>query len=118
MALKPEKLEKRAIKAGIRAAKKRHHQLSTKELLQLKIQILPDTLRGFLIVAGGIMILLAALGWPLSADHHQVIMGLGGGLMIIAGAFGVRRSLGTLMDSGIEVVVEVILDAIGNAVDF
>jgi len=119
--MRPEKLEQRAIQAGIRASKKRHHLVSMEELLKLKIQTMPVTLRGFLIVAGAVAILLAVIGWPLSADHHQVLLGIGGGVSVILGIFGIRRTFETIADAnaveGIGALLEGILSAIGSAVD-
>lgn len=118
MAIKPEKLEKRAIKAGIRASKRRHHVVSKEELLKLKIQTLPDTLRGLLMIGGVVMIILAGAGWPF--PNHQVLLGLGGVASLICGIFGIRRSLETVLDSaeGAGTLLEGILSVIGSAVDF
>ena len=122
MALSPEKLQNRAIKAGIRASKKRHHVVSKEELLKLKIQVLPSSLRGFLLLSGAAMILGAVIGWPFPADGHQVLMGIGGGLLVIFGVFGVRRSLETFVDglssaSDAADVLGIIIEAIGSAFD-
>jgi hypothetical protein len=121
MAIQPEKLKMRAIKAGIRASKRRHHVVSKEELLGLKIQVLPATLRGFLIIAGVAMIALAVIGWPFPADPHQVLMGIGGGVLLIFGIFGIRRTLENVVDSavgeGIGALLEGILSGIGSAVD-
>jgi hypothetical protein len=122
MAISRKKFEKRAIKAGIRASKCRHHLVTKEELLSLKIQVMPDTLRGILILAGLAAILGAAIGWPFSADHHQILMGIGGGVSLIFGVFGMTRTLEKVGDAfanqGFDALLEGIFSAIGNVVDF
>ncbi len=119
MALPPEKIQERAIKAGIRASKRRHRRLKLEELLKLKIQILPNALRWALVILGLLMIVGAFTGWPFPRDNHQVLLGIGGGLLAVFGCFGVMRTLETVFDTiaaeGVGLILEGILSAIGHA---
>jgi len=92
------KLQQRAVKAGIRAAKKRHHVLDEAELRSLKIQVMPALPRILLVVAG-----LAALGCgfagiPEDERFVQGVLGVGGLWFVIFGIFGIRRTFSGLLD--------------------
>lgn len=118
MALPPEKIQERAIKAGIRASKRRRRRLSLEELLKLKIQILPDALRWALLIAGVLLIIGALAGWPLSQDEQQVGLGVSGGTLVGCAFLGIRRTLGFVFETfegeGIGMLIEGILSAIGH----
>ena len=120
MAFTPDKLQRRAIKAGIRAAKKEHHPLSEAELRKVKIQMVPGGLRLTVLIAGIAMILAGLIGWPVASNPAQALLGVGGVVLVIFAIVGVRRSLGKLFDAvsndGAGALIEIVLAAIGDAV--
>jgi hypothetical protein len=117
MPLTRETLEKRAIKAGIKASKKRRHVISSEELLALRVQTMPAFLRVFLVLLGILLIAAAWSGWPPASNAIQGLEVLGGIFAILFGAFGIRRTLSRIIDSvdGIEItghVLKVIVEAV------
>jgi len=122
MAVDPDKLQNRAVKAGIRAAKRRHHMLSEEELLALKVQVFPAPLR-ILCGIGGVAFMAGAyFGWPSDSNAFQWLMGCGGLLQGFFAMFGIRRTLSGIIDHmSADLVGELIghaLGAIADAIDF
>jgi hypothetical protein len=113
-----DKLQARAIKAGLRAAKKSHHIPSEEELRKLKIQVIPDGLRLIVFVTGLGMLLAGLTGWPIDHQAKQTLLAIGGGLLATSAIFGVRRSIGAVLDAmsaeGASVLLEIIFAAIGD----
>lgn len=117
MPLTRETLEKRAVKAGVKASKKRRRIISCEELLALRVQTMPAYLRAFLVLSGILLIASAWSGWPPAANTIQALEVLGGIFAILFGAFGIRRTLSRIIDSvdGIEItghVLKVIVEAV------
>jgi hypothetical protein len=122
MSPREEKLQRRAVKAGIRVAKRRRHVLSESELRDLKVQIVPVSIRLILGVFSILCLVAAGVGWPSGAEAIMVMAGL---LLAVCAIFGFRRSLGHILDHmpvdvAIELVGEVIgsiAGAVGDAID-
>lgn len=60
MPLSRDLIERSAVKAGVKASKKRHHLVSTEELLALRVQTMAALPRVVLVLSGTLLI---ALGW-------------------------------------------------------
>jgi hypothetical protein len=119
------KLQRRAVKAGIRAAKRRHHLPTEAELRALKVQTIPLPVRllaGILAIA---MIIAGACGWPGDSSSTQALMVAAGILLLLFSLFGVRRTFESILDNlsseaAVELagsVLEGIASAIGDAID-
>ncbi len=117
MPLSRKIIEHRAIKAGVKASKKRHHVVSEQELLSLRVQTMSVGLRIALVVGGILLIAACCFGWPAASDAARATEAIGGVFAIFFGAFGIRRTLSRVLDSidGVDLVGSVI-EAIGEAV--
>ncbi|MCW1886384.1 hypothetical protein OKA04_16725 [Luteolibacter flavescens] len=117
-----EKIRKRAVKAGIREAKKQHHALDREEVLSLKVQMLHPLTR-FLLGTIGIA-LIAGGGTGMVLDMSVAYAGMFGAgiLLLVFSVYGVRRTLSDVLDHVVAesafALVESIVDSIGSAVDF
>jgi len=116
-----ERLQRAAIRKGIRTSRKLHHALTKKEVLDLRIQIVPAIPR-ILMIVGGISLIAAALAaWPSDSNVVQGLEFLAGLFLLLFGIFGIRRTLSEVADQmsnqGFELLVEGILSAIENATD-
>jgi len=116
-----ERLQRTAIRKGIRTSRKLNHALTKEEILDLKIQILPATAR-ILLITGGILAIGASLAaWPSDSNVTQGLEFLGGLFLLLFGIFGIRRTLSELADlmsnKVFEVFLEAIINSIGNATD-
>lgn len=114
-----EKFEKRAVKAGVRAAKRRHHMLSEEELRALKVQVMPALLRVIMVVVGVSALIAAYCGWPWEEGEGRLWEGLSGAAFTSFGIFGIRRTVGGVIDAAGSVdwlggILEGIADAIGS----
>lgn len=105
MKVNPAVLEKRAVKAGVKASKKLHHVVTPEELLALRVQTWPAGLRVLVCIIGTLLLLGAWFGWPLEGGLARFFEGIGGVLLVLFGIFGVKRTLSNLVDG------------LGNAVD-
>jgi hypothetical protein len=117
--VKPGKIQRRAVKSGIKASRKRGHILSVEELLDLRIQIIPFGIRSVLVLIGIASIVAALLEWPSTSNAIQGVEAVSGILAICFGAFGVRRTLSELLSNlnpldFAEVVVELIAHALSG----
>lgn len=117
MPLSLKTLEKRAVKAGVKASKKSHHLVSPAELMALRVQVMSPYLRGFLLLLGLALIVCGWFGWPTSSPVACGIEAVSGFIAVLFGAFGIRRTLSNVLDSldALE-VGETILEMIGEAV--
>jgi hypothetical protein len=103
-------------KAGVRASRRSGHLISRDELLDLRIQVIPFTLR---ITVG---LLAAASAWASYTFHAADASGPAFGFGVLAvllflfALFGVRRTIGRILDSmdGLE-MAEVALECIAKA---
>jgi hypothetical protein len=110
-------IEKRAVKAGVKASKKRHHLVSEEELLSLRVQIMPAVLRLVLGLLGIALLSASWFAWPSDSNIIQGLEAFIGVFALLFGIFGVRRTLSNVLDSFESVdLVEGILEVIGNAV--
>jgi hypothetical protein len=119
MPLSREKIQRRALKAGVKASKKRHHLVSSEELLSLRVQTMPALLRVLLVVSGILFIVLAWHGWPPGSNALQGLEVIGGIFSILFGAFGIRRTLAHVLDSVnaldlADVVLELVAEVVSN----
>jgi len=117
MPIPREILERRAIKAGVKASRKRHHLVSEEELLSLRVQTMPAWLRISLFLSGICLIVAACYDWPSHSNSVQALEVISGIFAMLIGAFGIRRTLSHILDSfnGID-LVSTVLDAVGEAV--
>jgi hypothetical protein len=115
------------VKAGVKASKRLHHVVTREELLAVRVQTMPSTLRGLLIVVGSVILLAGWFGWPLESGWARFFEGVGGLLMMMFGIFGVRRTLskvvekvGDTVDSTelVGAIIEGVAEVLGSVVDF
>jgi hypothetical protein len=117
MSLSREKIERRAVKAGVKCSKKHGHLVSKEELLALRVQTMPAALRVSLVVLGFALIASGWLAWPSDSNVVQGLEAISGILLIAFGAFGIRRTLSRVLDSVDAIDLGgVILEAVGDAV--
>lgn len=119
MPLSREILERRAIKAGVKASKKRHHLVSEQELLSLRVQTMAAWLRISVVLLGICLLAAGWFGWPSDSNTVQAIEAVSGVFAILFGSFGVRRTLSHIVDSIDAVdlvgsVLEAVVDAVSN----
>src|SRR5215217_377215 len=99
MPLSQDIIQKRAVKAGVKASKKRHHLVTEEELLALKVQVLPALPRILLAFGGLLLITACCISWPVADISIRILEGISGFLLLLFGIFGVRRTLGQLLDA-------------------
>lgn len=121
MPLTREIVEQRAIKAGVKASKKRHHIVSEQELLSLRVQTMPAWLRMTLVLLGAALLFSGWFGWPSDSNVVQGIEAVSGIFAILFGSFGVRRTLSHVVDSIDAVdlagsVLEAVADAVSSII--
>jgi hypothetical protein len=116
MPLSRENLERRAIKAGVKASKRRHQVVSEQELLALRVQTMPLWLRIALVLLGAGLISAAWLGWPVASNIGEGVEAIGGIFAVLFGAFGVRRTVEQVVDSFSADLAEIILEAVIEAI--
>ena len=113
MPLSRQTLEKRAVKAGLKAAVKQQRPLTKDELMELRVQALSNGLRVFLVLAGAALIASAWSAWPWPNGAVRGIEIIVGIITFLFGLFGVRQTLSSLFDStngfGLaDIVIEII----------
>ena len=122
---KTTRIERRAIKTGLRTAKRQGRALSDQEVRNLKVQLISPWVRIGIVVTGIALLVAGVSGYPIENQAVQIAEGIVGVLMIIGGLFGVRRTLSRIVDN-IEggdaadimgVVIEGIGAAIGSVLD-
>ena len=99
MPLSRETLEKRAVKAGVKAAVKLERPLTKEELMELRVQSLSNGLRVFLVLSGAALIASAWFSWPYPNGAVRGIEIITGIITFIFGLFGVRRTLSSLFEN-------------------
>lgn len=116
MPLSREKIGHRALKAGVKASRKRHHVVSKDELLALKVQTMPATTRVLLVILGLVLIAFGWFGWPSESNAVQALEILGGIFSLLFGSFGIRRTLSQVLESMDAIdLAGVVVDLIGEA---
>ena len=100
---RPQRLQRQAVKAGLKASRKRDHVVSTDELLELSIQVMPAFLRVLLFTTGLALFGFALSGWPTEELWIRIGEGLLGLLLALFGILGVRQT------------VEAALEGVGDA---
>lgn len=116
MPLSREKIERRAIKTGIKTSRKRGHLVTEEELLALRVQTMPAPLRLALVLLGLGLIASGWFAWPSDSNTIQGIEAVTGILLVAFGAFGIRRTLEGVLDSADSIdLAGVILESIGDA---
>lgn len=117
MPLSREIIERRAIKAGLKASKKRHHVVSEQELLTLRVQTMSGWLRISLVLLGICLLASGWFGWPSDSNMVQGLEAVAGIFAILFGSLGVRRTFSHIVDSVDAVdLVGSVLEAVGDAV--
>lgn len=115
------RLQKRAIRAGVKKARKEGHALDEREVLGLKVQVISAWWRWLLGLTGMFLILSGAFEWLTTNNLVQGLEIMGGILLVFFGIVGVRRTLSEIadaaVDTGIGDLIEGIISAIGDAVD-
>ena len=110
-------IEKRAVKAGLKASKKRHHLLTEEELLSLRVQVMPAFPRIMLGLTGIALLIASWLAWPSGSDAIRSLEAIFGFLTLFFGAFGIRRTLSKLLDvTDAADFASSVLELIGNAI--
>lgn len=117
--MKPEVIEKRAVKAGVMASKKLGHIVTPRELLSVRVQTMPVLFRIFLLLLGLMLMGSAWFGWPSDSNPVQALEFIGGIFSFVFGIFGVRRTLSNVVDAlePLEFagqVIELIADAVSG----
>jgi uncharacterized membrane protein len=108
MPLSRETLEKRAVKAGVKAAVKLERPLTKDELMELRVQSLSNGLRVFLVLTGTALIASAWFAWPYpngAVRGVEIIVGI---ITFLFGLFGIRRTLSNLFENSEELACAVI----------
>jgi len=116
-----ERILHRAEKAGVKLAKKQGHIPTREDLLELKIQVIPNALRwlcfGGSVICGIAAWVLDTLGNTVAASSLAVLSLF----LLIFSIFGIRRTLETLADHAsfelVEATFELIGDAVGSVFD-
>jgi hypothetical protein len=119
MPLRPDIIEKRAVKAGVKASKKLHHVVTEDELLSLKIQVMPALPRILMAIAGVLLITSCCLSWPSDDIVIRSVEGISGAVLLLFGAFGIRRTLEHTLDTldsldMVGSIIETVADAVSN----
>ncbi|MGL4399390.1 MAG: hypothetical protein ACRCXD_05955 [Luteolibacter sp.] len=122
MPLSRKLLERRAIKAGVKASKKRHHLISEKELRSLRVQTLSVWPRICLVLGGVMLIAFSWFAWPATSDGARATEAVVGVLATLFGAIGIRRTLDQVVDTyDAADLVGTVLEAVGevfSGIDF
>jgi hypothetical protein len=99
MPLSRQTLEKRAVKAGVKASVKLGHVISEQELLALRVQTMSTIWRTLLILAGIALIASCWFAWPYPSIVARVLEAISGVFSLLFGIFGIRRTLGQLFET-------------------
>lgn len=115
------RLQQRAIRAGVKKARKEGHALDEREVLGLKVQVLSAWWRWLLGLTGVFLIISGVLGWFSASNVVQALEIIGGILLVFFGIAGVRRTLSRIVDvaadTGVPELVDGVISAIADAVD-
>lgn len=117
-----EKIRRRAIRAGIRTAKRVHHELNQEEVLALRVQILPLFPRILIGALGIALVVCSWFEWPSSSGVIQGIEFISGLFLTLFAIFGIRRTLDQIVNqldlhTG-SALVDTVIDAISGSIDF
>lgn len=117
MPVSRELLERRAIKAGVKASKKRHHLISEEELLSLRVQTMSPWLRTCLVIGGLLLIAASGFAWPAASDAARVAEAIVGIFATLFGVIGIRRTFEKIVDAyDATDLVGTVIEAIGEVV--
>lgn len=111
-----ERILRRAEKAGVKFAKKQGQMPTREELLELKIQVVPDAIRWILF---GASVACGIAAWFLYALDNTLaasILAVVSIILLIFAVFGIRRTLETLADQASYELVDTVFELIGDAV--
>ena len=118
-------IKKRAVKAGVKASKKRHHLITEQEILSLRVQVMSALPRVILVLTGISLLVACWLSWPSESNEIRTIEGISGLLIFLFGVYGIRRTLSEVLDTAAEgaadgaadfagSVLELVWDAVSN----
>lgn len=115
-----EKIISRTQQAGIKQSLRVGHALSKEEVLGLKIQVMPMSLRSLLFCCGVGFAIAGLIHCLWYQQMLGVIFLLSALLCVLFGIFGIRRTVGRIIDSidlsvGVD-ILETVVDGIGSAV--
>ena len=119
--MKPETLQKRAIRAGIKRYKRSGEPITKEDLGSLKVQLVPEWVRIFLAVVG-ISLLVCGSG-TISFENPvwNVLRLVSGTFLLLFAIFGVSKTFDGLfktLDAGVSNgVTEAIVDGISSVFD-
>ncbi len=117
MPLSRDLIERRAIRAGVKASKKRHHLISEEELLSLRVQTMSAWLRTCLVVCGILLITASWFAWPAASDAARVAEAIVGIFATLFGVIGIRRTFDRVLDTyDAADLVGTVLEAVGEVV--
>lgn len=119
MPLSRETLEKRVVKAGVKASRKLDRVVSPDELLALRVQTMPAIPRGLLVLLGIALIACCWFSWPADSGAVRGIEAICGIISLLFGLFGIRRTLSHTLDSldALDLagnLLEMVVDAVSN----
>jgi hypothetical protein len=110
-------LERRAIKAGVKASKKRHHLISEEELLSLRVQTMSAWPRICLVIGGLLLIAASIFAWPAASDGARFTEAVFGILSFLFGVIGIRRTLDRVVEtSDAADLVGTVIEAVGAVI--
>jgi hypothetical protein len=110
-----EKLQRRAIKAGIRTSRKVRHTLNREEILALRVQVIPLAPRILVGIAAIVLVIFGCAGWPSDSNIVQGIEVVAGLFLGLFALFGVKRTLGTIFDGAADLnALDGIIDVLSS----
>lgn len=116
-----ERILQRTRKAGVKFAKKEGHIPTRDELLELKIQVVPNAIRWLLFGASVGCGIAAWVSFSLENSVAAWSFTAASAILLIFSIFGIRRTLDTLADQAsyelVEAALELIGDAVGSVID-
>ncbi len=111
-----ERILQRTRKAGVKFAKKEGHIPTRDELLELKIQVLPNAIRWLLFGASVGCGIASWIVHNLDQNATAGILAVASIVLLVFSIFGIRRTLETLADQASYELVDAALELIGSAV--
>ncbi len=113
-----DKLQRRAIKTGVRTSRKVHHTLSREEILALRIQIIPLWPRLLLGLAAIVLLIFGGSGWPSPSDFVQGIEVIAGVFLGLFAIFGVKKTVSNVFEGASDLnALDGIIDVL-SSLDF
>ncbi len=116
-----ERILYRTRKAGVKFAKKEGHVPTRDELLELKIQVVPNALRWILFGASAACGIASWVLFTMDDTIAASSLAVASVILLIFSIFGIRRTLETIADQAsyelVDAALELIGDAAGSVID-